>query len=57
MTADQLRAMFAAIDSLPIIPARRCFEIRGEVSSHGARIETNQWAGVIYCCVSVASVA
>lgn len=35
------------IDALPVIPARRCDEIRGEVVSHGARITTNCWSGVI----------
>jgi hypothetical protein len=36
------------IDSLPVIPSRPLFEIRGEVSSRGALIATNCWSGVIY---------
>jgi hypothetical protein len=47
MTADQLRALFAAIDSLPAITVTVDYSLRGEVVTRGDRISTNCWSGVI----------
>jgi hypothetical protein len=48
MTADQLRALFAAIDSLPAITVTVDYSLRVEVVTRGATISTNCWSGVIY---------
>jgi hypothetical protein len=47
MTADKLRDLFAALDSLPAIPVTVDCSLRGEVVTRGDRISTNCWSGVI----------
>jgi hypothetical protein len=47
MTADKLRALFSAIDSLPAITVTVDYSLRGEVVTRGDRISTNCWSGVI----------
>jgi hypothetical protein len=47
MTADKLRDLFSALDSLPAIPVTVDYSLRGEVVTRGDRISTNCWSGVI----------